>query len=213
MKLTIAVFTVLVVGSNAGLLGNLVNPITDSAAAVKQANVLLSSFLSDVDEVVVSLKQNISQQVQTVTETYNGFLNGTLSVAQVHLTASEVAELTIEVTEALSDLLGNTTALVAKTSAIVIGLETQLTSTIAPYIIQLGSKVLTGALKVTCFNKAVPDVQSKMSGLVAGIQSSFVKLISDNFDLIEADIQLVQSIVDGIQNSIQTKKLDIVSIF
>lgn len=200
MKFTIAVFTVLIIGSNAQLLSNILN----SVAATTQANGLLNSFLTNINQAVVSNNQNINQQVQGVLSTIEGILNEVLTVAQPQLSVSEIAELTLEITNTLASFTINTTSTITQASAVVNGLSGLIANTVNPYITALGSEIRNGELKLKCFTDKVPEIDSQIDAAVAYTQNGLSDVVGAVFSLVGGDIEFLQNTYDGFVNATQT---------
>lgn len=208
MKFTIAILAVLIIGSNAQLLGNLANSIT----ATTQANGLLNTFLGQVNQVVASNNQNINQQAQAVFSTIQALLNGALATTPVQLSASEVAELTTTVASALASLTINTTSVTIQATAVLNGIGSQISSTVNPYITALGAQILSGALKLKCFTDKVPEINGKIADVVVSTQSNLTSAVVGVFNnIIANNVPAIQSISNDITTAIQTGVLPVVS--
>lgn len=213
MKLTVAVFTVLIVGSNAGLLGNLVNPVVDSATAVNKANALLSTFLTQINEVATSEVNDFFQQSASATANVPALVNSALSAAQVDLSVSDFAELSSEAATALADLVSSGIAAVTQANTAVSGLAAQITNTVSPYITALGAQILSNSVKLQCFTNQVPDIQTRIGEVVNSTRNDLAKAVSDSLAPISQDVENIQNIVTRLQNDIQTQTLSFVSSF
>jgi hypothetical protein len=212
MKIAIAVFTVLIVGSNASLLGGLVNPglrALDAASATTKAQGFLNSFLSQVNPIAASAIQNITQQVQTASQNFQTGLNGAVAAVQGQLSVSDAAQLGADIAKAIADFTTNATALIKQTTAAINSLGVQIVSNATQAIQQLGSEILSGNLAVQCFNKEVPQINEKITELVGVTQTRFAQVVDNNLQVINGDIATFQNIYNGIQNAIQTGTIDI----
>lgn len=199
MKFAIAVFTALIIGSNAGLLGNLpvVSPLLDSIAAMAEANGLLSKFLQQISPIVANANQDINQQVPDVTETLQGLLNGALTeVAQLDI--SDITELISEITTVLDILQLNTTSAINQATTVLNGLGGQISNTVNPYITALGDQIRSGKLKLKCFINEVPIIKEKIGGVVANAQNNISPEVAKLRAAVSKATGAVKKILDDI---------------
>lgn len=76
MKQAIAIFSVVIVGSNASLLSNVLNPVTnvlDAASALTQARALLSSLQSQLAQGIDDVSTLVNRDLQQVNNAIQDF--------------------------------------------------------------------------------------------------------------------------------------------
>lgn len=219
MKFIIAVFAVLIIGSNASLLGNLANlagSAVDAASITTQANGLLVNFQTQVNQVTANAITDIKQQVQTVAGALQTILNRVLAIAQganaqVQLSVSDAANVAAQVASALASLNKNTVDTITQATAAVNALPLQIATTVGPSIVTLNNKILSG-LKATCFTNEVPAINAKMATVVNNTKNGFEAAINQTFTTVNNDVTAVQNIANGIQNVVQTGTFSVVSL-
>lgn len=218
MRFVIAVFAVLIIGSNASLLGNLASlagSAVDAATITAQANGILSTFQGQVNLATSDAIQNIKQQVQTVAGALQTILNNVLTIAQgtntqIQLSVSDAANVAAQVASALASLNQKTVDTIAKATAAANALPLQIATAVGPSIVALNNKILSG-LKPTCFTNEVPAINQKIAVVVNNTKNGFEAAIGQTFTTVNNDVTAVQNIANGLQNVIQTQTFSVVS--
>lgn len=129
MRVTIAIFAVLIVGSNAGVLGNLLDPVAhvlDAATASAQAKVLLNSLQSQITQKATNATLHVNGALQEVNVAIQGLEADFLALSQKS-SEQDLPDLTALLNELpIEELLGvfaNATDLASKIPGVIIGLN------------------------------------------------------------------------------------------
>lgn len=217
MKVTIAIFAVLIVGSNAGLL-DLLNPVTDATKAAAQAQALLDGLLNKIDLKGVDASSLISDQVKRVTDAIQGLEKAALGIAKSLPGASGlVAELEGVIDQVLKLVEGLLASLLGQVGSL-LGLEivpkgltdvikdlrSQINSLVTPLIDALKKNILSGAIKPECFTKEVPEITGNATAVVDGVVA-LIKCETDKLvkqvDAIVANITAdLSGLTAGVEN-------------
>lgn len=208
MKVAIVVLTVLIVGSNTE---NFLQNTLDSIIATTQAQALLNSLLNEINPITIATIQNITQQAQNATQTFQTSLVSAVTDAQGQLNASAATELAAEVAQSIADLTTNTTAFLTQNSALFNGLSDQIVSNVTPAIQELGSRILSGNLSLQCFISNVQLIEGKIGDLVNATQSKLDDVVSKFEGAVANDIKDFQVIYNTLLNDFASGNTDSVS--
>lgn len=213
MKVAIAVFAALIIGSNASILGNMAN----AATITNQANGLANSFVTQVTGVATNAVNDVKQQLQTVEGSLQGALNEVQTIAQnanaqVQLTASDATEIAVQVAKAIATLASNAADTIAKATAAVSTLPGQLTVAAGKNIVTLNSKILSGALPPKCFTNEIPAINGKIAIVVNNTESGLQGAVNQTFQTVSADVLSVQTILSTINSAVQSGSITSVSL-
>jgi len=222
MRITIAIIAVLVVGSNAGLLGGILGPILDPVThlldgltAVNKANGCRDSLQEQIKVLQDSACVSVRGQLQLLSDRIGVFQQGALFIANGLVIKGAigavglVSDLQIVINGVLnlvngllSNLLGllgivvvapEKNDLVSQIIRICINLNIQIGSTCKPSIDLLNLNVGSGKINLQCFLNEIPRIDRNISAVV-----DEVRVALDNE--ICRIIQLVADILDLIDH-------------
>lgn len=197
MKVAIAIFSILIVGSNAGLLGCLVPPVTnvlDAALLKAQAYAgLRDSLRFQINQIALNARNNISAQLQAVNGTYLEFLAEILTSAQEDLNATEVIDSVTQLTNAFNE---NATEVVSQINAAIDDVDDQILDTVNPVIDVWSSRILSGTTKLICFTNELQKINSNTTELVAEIRSAAQEAIDDLSEKLASELESFQDSQD-----------------
>lgn len=158
MKATIAVLAFLIVGTNAAMIGNLLNPVLDAATALNQLQGILSNLTGQVNQATSSAEQVISDQLQGTIQVFEEGEKEVLAVAQNLLNAAEAGELSSEIANTLAQLRAKSHDALSKIKSALDELDTEIVSNVISAIKTLSSNIVAGAKKLKCFIDTIPTI-------------------------------------------------------
>lgn len=176
MKAAITIFAVLIVGYNAGLLGNIVNPlqnVLDAATAKAQAIALRNLLRSGINQVASNYRDSIAAQFAFAIVNFKNFTQYDLELAN----ATETSDYLAELKQSLADLVGNSTQAIADINAAITALDNQILNAVNPAIDSLNSGIISGATKLVCFIRELPKINEKKDELVNAAFANFTQEI------------------------------------
>lgn len=171
MKAAIVILIVLIVGSNAGLLGGLLPPplsnVLDAAASSTQAQGYLSSLQNQIAQAASDATQSAINQMTAETTAYLDFETTVLTSVQAILSPDDLDNLTTQLAGVVTLLENDKNDLVSQINGVVSGLASQIQNTVNPVIQALSSNILSGSLKLSCFTNEASKIAGNISEVVS----------------------------------------------
>jgi len=238
MRITIAIIAVLVVGSNAGLLGGILGPVLspvthllDGLTASNRANGCRDSLQSQIKLLQDSACISIKGQLQILSDRIVVFQQGTLLIANGLVIKGAigavglVADLRIVidgvlvlVQNLLSNLLGvlglvvvapEKNDLVSLIIRICVNLNIQIGSTCKPSIDLLNLNVGSGKIKLQCFLNEIPEIEGNITAVVHEVSVALDNEICRVIQLVADILDLIDHRLLGLQSGCQACNADL----
>lgn len=235
MRVTIAIFAVLIVGSNAGLLGILnpvLNPVTsllDASSAVSTANGLLSSLETQINGAAAAAISTITDELKKVSDAVQAIENGALSIANglVDQGVEEAAGLVDELTGVLAEVLGlvgslvggllgsvlgsvpDPNDLVSQINAVIDGLNSQINSIVKPLIDTLSKNVASAVVKLQCVLNEVPKIERNITAVVGKVEKALDNTTSEVIQQVNELVSNITSKLTGLTDGVAACGVDV----
>lgn len=232
MRVTIAIFAFLIVGSNAGLLGGILNPVNnllDASNAVSTATGLLNSLQSQINNVAATAVSTITGELKKVTDAVQNLENGALSIANglVNQGVDEAAGLVSELTDVVAQVLGlveglvggllgsllgsvpNPSDLVSQINGVINNLESQINGLVQPLIDALNKNVASGVVKLQCLVNEVPEIKGNISAVVGEVEKALDDETSVVIQQVAGLVANITAKLTGLTNGVQACGVDV----
>lgn len=228
MRVTIAIIAVLVVGSNAGLLDGLLNPvigILNPSAAVTSANTLLNSLQSQIRAIQDSASVDIRSEFQIVSDRIVVLQNSALVIAQrlqvqgatgatdlVSNLQGVIQSVLQLVRDLLNSLLGGLlgivivaperTDLLSQINRIFINLRSQIDGIVKPLIQTLNTNIGSGKVNISCFNNEIPEIQGNITVVVQKVRDAYDAELCRVTHRVDEIVASINGRVSGLQTNV-----------
>lgn len=188
MKISIAIFAALIVGSNAGL--GLLGPVTnalDAASATSQANQLLNQLKSNISQDVSDGEDIINESLQEIAATLGELKNNLLTIA-LGLSNIEM--------EQIQNMVATLVDATELFEPVIINVVSQIGDIVSPRIFALSSNIFNGVVKLICFTNKVPKIRDIMNTLVSETRGRTKQFTNDVGQQLNASIDQLSELVD-----------------
>lgn len=213
MRLAFIVFGILIARSNAGS-KKVVNPLLlefelDAVSGTFKAQNLRDTLITEMNEIVGQVNQNISQHVIALSKRYEEALIEVIATAK-DSGLNTISALVVGVQKIISDLGLVKTKLITGVSNVLNTLIGTITSDINQRIQTLNIKIKTGALKLQCFTDKIPDINSNITEFVAEAQNTLQNGITNIQTTLASNSATFQTLIGQMNTDLKTGNIPVV---